>query len=166
MDETQMTTETKPTNPKDAIGSKRLAMHLVPDCIPAYAAIAFTEGALKYGKYNWRVAGVRVSIYLDAARRHLAAYQNGEWADAKTRVPHLASVIACVGIILDAGISGKLTDDRPPAQEIKPLLDGQLMEITAHLQKLFEGHTPHQHTIMDDQRERAELEYHADDARG
>lgn len=145
-----MSTDIKPSNPKDAIGSKRVAMHLVPDCIQAYAAIAFTEGALKYGKYNWRVAGVRVSIYLDAARRHLAAYQNGEWADTTTRVPHLASVLACVGIILDAGLSGKLTDDRPPIQSIKPLLDGELMEITAHLQQLFKDHHPHQHTIADE----------------
>lgn len=144
-----MSKETKPSNPKDAIGSKRLNMHLVPDSLIAFAALGFTEGALKYGKYNWRVAGVRVSIYLDAARRHLAAYQNGEWADAKTRVPHLASVLACVGIILDAGLSGKLTDDRPPAQAIKPVIDGEMMEITAHLMNLFEDSTPHHHTIMD-----------------
>lgn len=144
-----MSRETKPSNPKDAIGSKRLNMHLVPDSLIAYAALGFTEGAVKYGKYNWRVAGVRVSIYLDAARRHMAAYQNGEWADAKTRVPHLASVLACVGIILDAGLSGKLTDDRPPAQALKPVIDGEMQDITAHLINLFKDHTPHQHTIMD-----------------
>ena len=144
-----MSTDTKPSNPKDAIGSKKLAMHLVPSAVQAYAALAFTEGALKYGKYNWRVAGVRVSIYLDAIARHLAAYQNGEWADRKTRVPHLASVIACVGIILDAGLVGKLTDDRPPAQDLKSVIDGELTAITAELQEIFKDHHPHQHTIMD-----------------
>jgi hypothetical protein len=140
----------KPTNPKDAVGSKKLAMHLVPSVVQAYAALAFTEGALKYGKYNWRVAGVRVSIYLDAISRHVAAYQNGEWADADTGVPHLASVLACVGIILDAYHSGKLTDDRPPAQpELKGFIDGQMAAITQHLQKIFKDHNPHQHTILD-----------------
>lgn len=138
----------KPTNPKDAIGSKKLSMHLVPSVVLSYAALAFTEGALKYGKYNWRAAGVRSSIYLDAIYRHLAAYQNGEWADTKTSVPHLASVLACVGIILDATESGKLTDDRPPAQDTKELID-QLAATVEHLQVLFKGHSPHQHTITD-----------------
>ena len=146
-----MSTETKPTNPKDMIGSKKLAMHLVPSVVQSYAALAFTEGALKYGKYNWRVAGVRVSIYLDAIGRHLAAYQNGEWADKATRVPHLASILACVGIILDAGVSGKLTDDRPPAQPgLKHLIDFEMQAITRHLQDLFKHHSPHHHTITDE----------------
>ena len=145
-----MSTETKPSNPKDAIGSKKLAMHLVPSVIQAYAALAFTEGALKYGKYNWRVAGVRVSIYLDAIARHLAAYQNGEFADKDTGVPHLASIIACVGIILDADLSGKLTDDRPPAQPgLKLLIDCQMAVVTKHLQDLFKDHNPTQYTILD-----------------
>lgn len=138
----------KPSNPKDAIGSKKLSMHLVPSVIQAYAALAFTEGALKYGKYNWRIAGVRVSIYLDAIARHLAAYQNGEFADRETGVPHLASIIACVGIILDADLSGKLTDDRPPAQtNLKGLIDMQMADVTKHLQEIFKQHNPTQYTI-------------------
>ena len=145
-----MSTDTKPSNPKDAIGSKKLAMHLVPSIVQVYAALGFTEGALKYGKYNWRVAGVRMSIYLDAMYRHIAKLQNGEWADKKTKVPHLASIIACAGIIADARASGKLTDDRPPTQdELSLLIDVEGMEITTHLQQLFKDHTPHQHTILD-----------------
>ncbi len=143
--------DTKPTNPKDAIGSKKLALHLVPSIVSTYAALGFTEGALKYGKYNWRVAGVRMSIYLDAIYRHLAKLQNGEWADKETRVPHIASIIACSGIIADAYASGKLTDDRPPAQELLPdWIDNQGREITAHLQELFKDYSPHQHTILDE----------------
>jgi len=143
-----MSTYTKPSNPKDAIGSKKLAMHLVPSIIQAYASLAFTEGALKYGKYNWRVAGVRLSIYLDAIHRHLAKLQNGEWADKATRVPHLASIIACAGIIADARLHRKLTDDRPPEQvELSSLLDGEMAMITQHLQDLFKDHNPVQYNI-------------------
>jgi hypothetical protein len=144
-----MSDDTKPTNPKDEIGSDKLPMHLVPSVIPAYAALAFTEGALKYGKYNWRVAGVRVSIYLDACQRHLAKYQNGEWDDPKTHVPHLASALACIGIILDARQSNKLTDDRPPRQDTASAIDDMAATVV-HLKDLFRDHTPHQHTIEDE----------------
>lgn len=140
--------DNKPTNPKDMIGTSKLSMHLVPSVIPAYAAIALTEGALKYGKYNWRVAGVRTSIYIDAMRRHLEKYQNGEWADPVTRVPHLASVIACAGIILDAYHCDKLTDDRPPPMDMGSLIDG-MQATVIHLQELFKDHIPHQWTIED-----------------
>jgi hypothetical protein len=67
---------TKPTNPKDAIGTEKLPMHLIPGSAKATMALAFLEGALKYGKYNWRVAGVRASIYLDAMERHLEKFKN------------------------------------------------------------------------------------------
>jgi len=106
--------DTKQTNPKDAIGSGKLPLSLVPDIIQIYAAMAFAEGDHKYRGFNWRVAGVRHSIYWDALRRHLMRYQAGEDCDPATGVPHLASAIACIGIILDAQLVGKLNDDRPP----------------------------------------------------
>ena len=36
-----------PKNPKDEIGAGKLPLHLVPDTLAVYAAMAFTEGALK-----------------------------------------------------------------------------------------------------------------------
>jgi len=145
-----MTTETKDTNPKDAIGSKKLPMHLIPGSAKAYLALAFLEGASKYGKYNWRVAGVRASIYLDAIERHMEKFTNGEWGDPETGVPHLASVMACAAIILDAFVIGKLTDDRPPCGDEAAVIDG-LSEQVLHLQALFADHDPHQCTIEDSQ---------------
>lgn len=140
---------TKPTNPKDIIGSAKLDTGLVPDTLPLYAALAFTEGALKYGRFNWRVAGVRASVYNAALRRHLTRWWNGEDCDPKTGVPHLASILACAGILLDAKACGKLTDDRPPAL----LALGQLLEdmqpLLAQLRDQFREHNPHQYTIAD-----------------
>lgn len=162
------TKPSSPINPKDAIGQGKLPMHLVPTAVGRYAALAFAEGALKYGKYNWRVAGVRISIYLDAVHRHMAKFQDGEWADGDneeaaaiaagewnaeavygTGVPHLASIIACAGIILDAGECAKLTDDRPPVNSVASANTDLGQKHIAYLKRMFASYTPHQHTIAD-----------------
>lgn len=139
---------TKDTNPKDLIGSTKLGMNLVPDTLMVYAALAFTEGATKYGAFNWRVAGVRASIYKAAHDRHMAKYWNGEWADPITGVPHLSSAIACLAIILDANVAGKLTDDRPPAIPLSGIIDG-LEPIVKQLMELHKDKKPHHHTEAD-----------------
>jgi hypothetical protein len=145
----------KDTNPKDAIGATKLPMHLVPSSVMTYASLAFLEGALKYGKYNWRVAGVRASIYIDAMHRHLHKFQNGEWADPETNVPHLASIIACAGILLDARECGKLTDDRPPAVDYRLAIDS-LMPVIEDLKQLHSDRNPYHYTIEDTEREKAD----------
>lgn len=140
----------KESNPKDAIGSAKLPMHLVPGSAKAFLTLGFLEGALKYGKYNWRVAGVRVSTYLDAMERHMEKYKNGEDCDPVTKVPHLASIMACCSIILDAGVVNKLTDDRPPRAPVSELIDSMVSDV-AYLKSLYEGENPHQCTIEDSQ---------------
>jgi hypothetical protein len=154
-------TVNKATNPKDAIGATKLPISWVPTAVNRYAALAFAEGALKYGRYNWRIAGVRASIYLDAMHRHLEKFQEGEWADGDmlgpdeagnpqgTQVPHLASIIACAGILLDAWECDKLTDDRPPPNVAAGAdLDSRVAHV-AHLKRLFAAYSPHQNTIAD-----------------
>ena len=142
----------KPTNPKDAVGGGKLPMHLGPAAIQVLASLSFLEGALKYGKFNWRVAGVRMSIYLDAMKRHIAKLENGEWADKKTKVPHLGSIIACCGIIEDARLCEKLTDDRPPPAPYSDYIDGW-EPVVAHLKELFKDYNPKQYTINDHKQE-------------
>lgn len=102
----------KPTNPKDAIATNKLPLHLWPETASAYGAMGFLDGALKYGRTNWRHAGVRASIYYDAARRHLAAWFEGEDTDPQSGVPHLGHALACIAILVDAKEAGKLNDDR------------------------------------------------------
>jgi hypothetical protein len=141
-------TDSKPTNPKDVIGSGKLPLELVPDTAVAYMALSFLEGALKYGRFNWRVAGVRSSIYAAAMRRHQKKWWNGEDCDPKTKVHHLASVMACCAIVLDAELVGKLTDDRPPRADMDRLIDS-LEATVGHLKELFKDHSPKQYTIAD-----------------
>jgi hypothetical protein len=126
----------KPTNPKDCAVVNKLDMSLVPSSAIAYLALAFTEGDVKYGGYNWREAGVLASVYDGAILRHRGQWKDGEWADQKTKVPHLASVMACCAIILDAERCGKLRDDRPPKADFTKLMD-ELVETAKHLKAIY-----------------------------
>lgn len=139
----------KESNPKDAAANSKLHFELVPDSMQAYAALAFTEGALKYGRYNWRIKGAKASVYMAALDRHMKKWWNGQEEDPLTGVPHLAYALACIGILIDADLSGVLDDDRPPKQIGFPELLELSAAITAALQKKFESHNPRQYTIYD-----------------
>lgn len=141
-------TDGKPTNPKDMVAVTKLPLHLVPSTISAFAALAFAEGAAKYGAYNWRASGVRASVYKSALQRHLEKWWNGEWADPATGVPHLASVIACAGILLDARLVDKLTDDRPPAAPLSEAIDAMEADVR-RIYEMFADRAPRHWTIGD-----------------
>ena len=138
----------KLTNPKDSIGSKKLPLHLVPDTLSIMACPSFLEGALKYGQFNWRIYGVKLSIYISALERHLKKYKNGEERDPRTLVHHMSSVIACAAIILDAEACGMLNDDRPPRHPTSEMIDG-MMDHIAFLKELYKDQHPHQNTHED-----------------
>jgi hypothetical protein len=140
----------KPSNPKDVLGSSRVPLTTVSAYAIAEESLAMVEGLCKYGKYNYRGVGARISIYLDAAMRHLMKFQNGEERDPETGVHHLGSVRACMGIILDCAAMGNLMDDRPPRCEaMTELLDGMEARVK-HLQELFKDHDPKHWTVADE----------------
>lgn len=131
----------KESNPKDAAASGRVPLQLVPDTLALYAAMAFAEGDSKYVGYNYRVAGVRVSVYIGALRRHTMRYFNGEWADKKTGVPHLASMAACTAILIDGHVMGNIVDDRPPAIDLEEELE-QAERVIAHVYRMNKDKRP------------------------
>lgn len=137
--------DTKPSNPKEAFGDAKMPMDLLPDTATVQFNLAFLEGALKYGQYNWRVAGVKTSTYVRAIRRHLAKFWNGQDHDPLTLVHELASVGACCAILLDAIVVGKLNDDRPPRADMEKAL-ADAAKTAAHLKQLFKDHSPPQYT--------------------
>lgn len=139
---------TKASNPKEAFGSAKVPVGLVPDSAIVELSLAFLEGALKYGRYNWRIAGVRASTYNDAMERHRKRWWNGQDRDPATKVRELASVMACCAILIDAELVGKLNDDRPPRADLNKLLDDAMFNV-AHLKELFKGYSPKQFTIAD-----------------
>lgn len=146
-------TDGKDTNPKDAIGVTKVPYHLIPQTALAHEAMAFLDGATKYGKYNWRVSGVRASIYIDAMLRHIADFLNGEDIAADSKVDHLAHVRACAGIIIDARECGMLTDDRAPRVDMHALHE-RLRPLVDEIKARNADMNPHQYTIADS-RERA-----------
>jgi ribosomal protein L7/L12 len=138
----------KPSNPKEAFGDSRVPMDLAPDTAIAWMNMAFLEGALKYGKYNWRVCGVKVSTYIRAMRRHISKYSNGQNRDKKTNIHELASVMACCAILLDSEIKGNLVDDRQPKLDMAGLFD-ELEKVVAHLKEEFKDYSPTQYTELE-----------------
>jgi hypothetical protein len=135
----------KDGNPKEIVGASKLAFHLVPDTMGAYAATAFFEGASKYGAYNWRVSGVRASTYKSAAERHIRKWFNGQNEDPTTGVHHLANAMACLAIILDAEVAGKLNDDRPPSVDLDGLIN-KMADVQGKLKELHKDCNPKHHT--------------------
>ena len=137
--------DSKPSNPKDIVGTNKVPLSLVPGTSLAYQALGHLEGNLKYGLVNWREAGVRCSIYIDALLRHTQKFLNGQWEDPKTHVPHLGSMLACIGILVDAYECGKLIDDRPKQAPVDETID-RLSGVVAHLREMFKDCHPHHYT--------------------
>jgi len=140
----------KLSNPKDIIGSDKLPLHLWPTTATAMGSIGLLEGAVKYGRLNWRHTGVRASIYIDACKRHLDAWMEGEETAPDGGVPHLANALACLAIIVDAQAAGKLTDDRNFAGDGYRKLVEHLTPHVARLKAMYAERKVKHYTIEDD----------------
>jgi hypothetical protein len=112
-------------NPKQRYGDLKVPVHLVPSAGVLYEALAFAEGARKYGPYNWREKSVEAMTYIGAAMRHIQCYLDGEEYDPEiTERPthHLGLARACLGILADCIETGNLIDNRPPKGRAGPFL--------------------------------------------
>lgn len=112
------------TNPKDRIGISKVPLGLLPPAPQAHTAMAMLDGMLKYTRWNWRRESVSVSVYIDAARRHIEDWVDREECAPDSGVHHLGHACACLFILMDAQRCGKLVDDRP--------------EVSSEASKLFE----------------------------
>ncbi len=102
------------TNPKDAVGTKKVPMSTVPLPVLYEVALSMLEGAREYGRHNYRVAGVRASVYYDALWRHIGAWWEGEDVDPKSGLHHIAKAIATLLVLRDSQMANNWVDDRPP----------------------------------------------------
>ena len=69
--------ETKDTNPKDAIGTRKAGIGNVPACVLMELGVAMKEGA-RTGAYNWRVAGVSARVR-PACGKYVAWWEGGRY---------------------------------------------------------------------------------------
>lgn len=140
--------ETKPTNPKDAIGSNKLPLHLWPETATVFGALGLLDGMLKYGRSNYRAIGVRATIYVDACKRHLNAWLEGEECADDSSVPHLGHALACIAILVDAQAAGKLNDDRLIRGGYKELVE-RWTPLVAEIKERHKDKDPKHYTIAD-----------------
>ena len=104
----------KASNPKDAVGTGKVPFSTIPAPVLGELGLAMMEGALKYGRHNYRVVGVRASVYKDAALRHILAFWEGQDIDPDSGLPHLVKAMACCAVLRDSQWQGNWVDDRPP----------------------------------------------------
>lgn len=140
----------KPTNPKDAIATDKLPMHLVSPFVKAYQAISHYLGNVKYGAWNYRATGARASIYRAALDRHIDAWWEGEEFDPIDGTPHLANALACIGILIDTKHMGVLIDDRPPSDPAElTRLRAQFEALMPKIRTRYADKAPKHYTIAD-----------------
>lgn len=122
----------KDTNPKDAIGTKKVPLSCVPAPVLMEVGLGMLEGSCKYGSHNYRVAGVRASVYYDATMRHLMAWWEGEDIDPVSGLSHITKAIASLVVVRDAMMRSMLTDDRPPKSQ-----DGWVDELNKKAEEII-----------------------------
>ncbi len=111
-DEADVLYDVPSTNPKALIGDTKPSLMAVPMIAVYEMGKAMLDGVRKYGLFNWRKHEVRSDVYIDAAMRHINAWNDGEGVAADSGVHHLAHAMACMSIIIDAEYAGKLVDTR------------------------------------------------------
>ncbi|EGL63604.1 hypothetical protein AGRO_3673 [Agrobacterium sp. ATCC 31749] len=125
---------TKETNPKDGFGIRKWRQFAtVPMTVMCEVGVAMLEGAAKYGRHNYRVTGVKASVYVDAAMGHIMQWWEGEDIDDDSKLSHITKAISSLVVLRDAMIQQQLNDDRPP----KANLDAVRGELQRVVDEIF-----------------------------
>ena len=109
-------------NPKASC--RKAPMSTVPAQVLMEVGVAMLEGALKYGRHNYRDVQVHSSTYYDATMRHLMAWWEGENDDPDSGLCHITKAIASLVVLRDCIGTGLLIDDRP-----SPLAPGWVADL-------------------------------------
>lgn len=92
--------EDAPTTGSKHDSGKPLMGAVPPNAMLAVARV-LTFGAEKYGRDNWRQVENAETRYLDAALRHINAYQRGESVDPESGESHLAHAVCSLMFMLE-----------------------------------------------------------------
>lgn len=125
----------KALNPKDAVGvAKWRQFFSVPQRVLWEIGVGLMEGALKYGRFNYRATGVQASIYVDAAKGHISAWEEGEDIDPDTGLSHITKAICSLIVLRDGMLQGNFVDDRAPRHASMEAHKAELQQL---VDKLF-----------------------------
>ncbi len=127
-------------NPKDLLGVKKPSLSKIPAIALLWESLAMMDGAGKYDPYNWRANKVIASIYIDACKRHLDAWLEGQEKADDSGCHHLGHARACLGILLDAQATGNLIDDRPVTEGSSAAYQSVLKEVSAAIPAMQQRH--------------------------
>ena len=117
------------TNPKAETAGDKAPFNLIPMTALAEMALVMCLGAEKYGPYNYRNVVIDTDVYVGAINRHFALWQDGEDDDPEGG-KHLAAIMSCCALLLDAQVTGKIKDNRS-------LTGGKVREIMERTAKIF-----------------------------
>ena len=124
----------KETNPKDAISTRKPRFYSgLPANVTKEVSIGMMEGAMKYGRHNYRVAGVRASVYIDATIGHILDYWEGQDIDPESNLHHITKAIASLYVLRDSQMRNMCEDDRPPKSDV----EGDKLRLQAVVDELF-----------------------------
>lgn len=110
------------TNPKKAHGALKAPMNAVPNTALVELYAVMGAGAHKYGVFNFRETKIDAMTYIGAIRRHFMLWEDGEDLDDETKRSHLAHIMACCSLALDAMHTGKFVDNRSKTGLVSALL--------------------------------------------
>lgn len=141
----------KDTNPKDAIGTAKWRQFtVVPMQVLWEVGVGMLEGTLKYGRHNYRGAGVRASVYVDAALGHIHQFWEGEDIDKDSGLSHVTKAICSLFVLRDAMMNEMWNDDRPPKARDMDKLRDELGKLVAENFERYAHKDPHHYTQAED----------------
>ena len=110
-------------NPKALVGRLKTRAQFTPVTVLNEIHEGMTEGADKYGPYNWRDKPIEAGDYYDAALRHLNAWWDGEDIDpdSPTGAHHVSKAITGLIVLRDAMLNETCIDDRPGKSDINQI---------------------------------------------
>jgi hypothetical protein len=109
-------------NPKKAIGAVKAPMYACPMEPLVELENVMACGATKYGVFNYRESQVDALTYQGAMKRHMLLWFAGMDNDDETNQSHLAHVMACCVILMDAQSNNMLIDNRSKMGSMQALL--------------------------------------------
>jgi hypothetical protein len=110
-------------NPKAAIGAAKAPFFGIPWTAVIEMGTVMDGGAHKYGAYNYRDTRISTTTYHDAILRHFMLWADGEDNDPESKCSHLAHIMACCALMIDADVGTMLEDDRSVTGSVRWMLD-------------------------------------------